>query len=103
MNSLLQSAVHRAEAKLRARFRSAIERALDEVNLSPRNLPERVARKKLIHELLDGIVERGFLTMGDVRDALSRNNLKLPDISRREQLIWGDQLLQADRRLDPDA
>ena len=47
----------------------------------PQNLPERVARKKLIEELLDQVCQRGFLTMGDLRDAISRNNLKLPDLS----------------------
>ena len=99
LDALLQSAVHRAETSLRARFRPLIERILDEVKLTPRNLPERVARKKMVHELLDAIVDRGFLTMGDLRDALSRNNLKLPDLSNRKQLLWGDQLLQADRQL----
>ena len=52
------------------------------VGLAPQNLPERVARKKLIEELLDQMGERGFLTMGDLRDAISRNNLKLPDLAK---------------------
>ncbi len=43
------------------RFKPAIETALDKVKLLPQNLPERVARRKLIEEILDRIVERGFL------------------------------------------
>jgi hypothetical protein len=97
--ALLQSAVHRAEANLRARFKPAIDTALDHVKLLPQNPPERVARKKLVDEILDRIVERGFLSMGDLRDALSRNNLKLPDLSSVKQFLLGDQLLQADRQL----
>ncbi|MEX2112212.1 MAG: hypothetical protein WD845_03455, partial [Pirellulales bacterium] len=97
--ALLQSAVHRAEGNLRARFKPAIERALDKVKLLPQNLPERVARKKLVEEILDRIVERGYLTMSDLRDALSRNNLKLPDLASVRQFFSGDQLLQADRQL----
>ena len=97
--ALLQSAVHRAEENLRARFKPAIERALDKVKLLPQNPAERVARKKLVAEILDRIVDRGFLTMSDLRDALSRNNLKLPDLTSVGQFIAGDQLLQADRQL----
>ena len=97
--ALLQSAVHRAEASLRARFKPAIDNALDNVKLLPQNPPERVARKKLVDEILDRIAERGFLSMGDLRDALSRNNLKLPDLSSVKQFLLGDQLLQADRQL----
>ena len=39
--ALLQSAVHRAEAVLRARFKPAIDRALDKVKLLPQNPPEQ--------------------------------------------------------------
>jgi len=97
--ALLQSAVHRAEANLRARFKPLVDRALDRVKLLPQNPPERVARKKLVDEILDIVVERGFLSMGDFRDALSRNNLKLPDLASAAQFVRGDQLLQADRQL----
>ena len=69
------------------------------VGLKPRNLPEQVAQKKIVEELLDRVVERGFLSLGDLRDALSRNALKLPDIDGPRTLIFGDPLLQADRRL----
>ncbi|REK08931.1 MAG: hypothetical protein DWQ37_18870 [Planctomycetota bacterium] len=96
LSALLQSAVHRAEATLRARFKPVVERALDKVKLLPVNPPERVARKKLVDEILDRVVERGFLSMGDLRDALSRNNLKLPDLSSARQFFAGDQLLRAD-------
>jgi hypothetical protein len=97
--ALLQSSVHRAEGHLRARFKPAVDRALDDVKLLPQNPPERVARKKLVDEILDRVVERGFLSMGDLRDALSRNNLKLPDLASASQFVMGDQLLLADREL----
>ena len=37
--------------------------------------------------------------MGDLRDAVSRNNLKMADLASLRQLFLGDQLLQANRRL----
>ncbi len=99
LDSLLQSAIHRTEQHLRARFKPKIEAALDQVQLYPKNVPERVASLKLVDELLDRVAKRGFLAMGDFRDALSRNNLKLPDLASAEQFVWGDQLLRADAQL----
>jgi hypothetical protein len=99
LRRLLQSALHRTEQKVRTRFRPAIETALNRAQLYAQNLPEGVARLKLVDELLDRIVERGFLLMGDLRDAVSRNNLKMADLASVRQLFLGDQLLQANRRL----
>jgi hypothetical protein len=96
---LVHEAQRRVEARLREHIRPQIAAALDAVGLVPQNLPERVARKKLIEELLDQIGGRDFLTMGDLRDAISRNNLKLADLSEVRNLIRGDQLLRADRVL----
>jgi hypothetical protein len=96
---LVSEGIGLIETRLRQRLRPAIAAALDEVELRPQNLPERVARKKLVEELLDRIVDRGFATMGDLRDAISRNNLKLPDLSWPFGLFHGDQLLRADRKL----
>ncbi|WP_435017728.1 hypothetical protein TA3x_005348 [Tundrisphaera sp. TA3] len=99
LSRLLTGAVHRAEAHLRDRFRPEIARTLDENGFAARNLPERVALRKLTEELLDQIVERGFLAMGDLRDALSRNNRKLPDLSGPVEFLTGDRLIRADGRL----
>jgi hypothetical protein len=96
---LIDEATRRVETRLRERLRPQISEVLDTVGLTPQNLPERVARKKMVEELLDQTGERGFLAMGDLRDAISRNNLKLPDLSRPLDFLQGDQLLQADRRL----
>jgi hypothetical protein len=96
---LLQAAVGHAERRLRERFRPAVASALAEVGLRPANVPERVASKRLIEELLDQVVERDYLTMSDLRDAISRNNLKLPDLESGRQFWSGDQLLAADRTL----
>ncbi|MGA2034532.1 MAG: hypothetical protein ABSG68_19980, partial [Thermoguttaceae bacterium] len=99
LSELLRGVTGRAEDRLRQKLRPILAQTLDDVELRPRNLPERVARKRLIEELLDRIVERGFLNLGDVRDALSRNNLKQADFSRLADFLHGDALLRADRRL----
>ena len=97
--ALIDEVQARSEQELRQTVRPLIEKTFDDVGLVPQNIPERVARRKVIEGLLDRLVERGFITMGDVRDALSQSSLKLPDVSGPLELAWGDRLLRADRQL----
>jgi hypothetical protein len=60
---------------------------------------EEVARDKLVAELLDRVCERGYLRIGDLRDAVARNRLKLGDLEGVSAFIGGDALLRADTRL----
>lgn len=99
LSRLLYAAAKSAEEQLRTRLRPLLAEALNRVGLEPQNLPERVARRKLIEELSDGVVQRGFLTIGNLRDAVSRNNLKLQDLQTSQQVLQGGQLLRADREL----
>ena len=96
---VLGAATAAAEENLREGFRPKLVAALDEVGLRPRNVVESVSRDKLVEELLDRIVERGFLTLGEVRDAVSRNHLKQPDCAGPRDFIRGDAVLRLDRRL----
>ena len=99
LTALIDEVQSRSDQQLRQTVRPLIEKTFDDVGLVPQNIPERVARKKVIEGLLDRLVERGYITMGDVRDALSQNSLKLPDVSGPVELAWGDRLLRADRQL----
>ena len=99
LTGLIREAVRRAVARLRDRFRPAIRGAIEGTGIVPRNLPERVALDKLVEELLDRIAARDYTTLGDLRDALARSNLKLPDLAGPVGFCLGDQLLWADRRL----
>lgn len=96
--TLFDRAEHILEEALRDRLRGSLVAALDRVGLKPAHIPEEVAREKLIDELLDRAVQRGFLAIGDLRDALSRNHLKLQDLRLRE-FFGRDALLSADRGL----
>ncbi|MGC3966361.1 MAG: hypothetical protein QM775_03015 [Pirellulales bacterium] len=99
LGELLDSAVEHAEEELRTTLRPHLVAGLDEVGLNATNRPEVVARKKLTEELLDRVVKRGFFNMGDLRDAVSRNNLKLRDIVHWRELWTGDEALRADTAL----
>lgn len=96
---LLGHAVERMEDKLRERFRPLLAQALSEVDLRPDDVHEQVAHDKLIEELLDRVADRGFITISDLRDALSRNQLKLPDLSGPGEFLFGDKLILLNRRL----
>ena len=97
---LLQGAVDIAEARLREFLRPRVEEAINEAGIEPSTASERVAGEKLLEELLDEAVAKGYLTFGALRDAVSRNQMKLNDIAQVEDLARGDQLLQLDRRME---
>ncbi len=96
--ALLHRAAEHADDRVRELLAPPIDQALDEVGLVPCTVPERVARKKLVAELLDHVVSSGFLSLGHVRDAISRSDVKLADLSGPGELVRGDALLRIDRR-----
>ena len=96
---LLREAAVYAERRLRDRLRPVLRETLIEVGFLPQNVPERVSFRKIVEELLDHVVDSGYFAMGDIRDAIARNNLKLDDVADPLELVAGDRLLRADRRL----
>jgi hypothetical protein len=96
---LLQTALHHCEERLRSRFRPVLNDALLSVGLQPSNPPERTAFARMIEEMLDRIVELGFVTFSDLRDTISRNQLKMPDLNDPYEFARGDPLLRLDRHL----
>jgi hypothetical protein len=119
--TLLIESLQQCERRLRERLRQVIGDALDKVGLRPSNIAEEVARDKVVEELIDRVIEHGFLGMGDLRDAIARNRLKLPDLSSPDRnaskgdggdvmgiahglrtFIFGDSLIRANRRLAAD-
>jgi hypothetical protein len=99
LTELLKHALEHRERKMRERFRPLIANALDEVGLEPHNVPEQIGRAKLIEELLDRIIEFGHFNIGNLRDAISRNQLKLPDLKGPVELMLGDPLIRLNRKL----
>jgi hypothetical protein len=99
LGQLFDEALRQNEERLRTRFRPVLTESLLDVGLSATNAPEQAAFAKLVEELLDHISEVGFFTFSDLRDAISRNNLKLPDLVDPVELVRGDPLLRLDRLL----
>jgi hypothetical protein len=99
VHHLLESAVHTAEGRARADLRPDVQAVLDEVGLVPRSVAEERSRDKLVAELLDAACARGFLRIGDLRDAIARNRVKLPDLAGPGELVRGDPLIRANRKL----
>ena len=91
---MLRWAQERADRNVRLALRPAITAGLAEVGLLARTAPEQIAQAKLVEELLDQIVDRGFTTFAHLRDAISRNQLKLDDLDKARELWVGDELLR---------
>lgn len=96
---LVENAASTVGQKARNELRPEILGVLDEVGLIPASAAERVSRDKLVEELLDGACDRGFLRIGDLRDAIARNRVKLPDLSGAKEWLHGDPLIRANRLL----
>src|SRR5207244_6037082 len=99
LEKLFRAAIARAKDNARHAIKPALEGVLDEVGLGPKSVPERVAREKLSEEILDLVLARGSLGLSQLRDALSRSNLKMPKLAPAA-LLTGDPILRADALLD---
>ena len=49
--------------------------------------------------MLDTACLRGFLRIGDLRDAIARSRIKLPDLANAGEFVRGDPLIRANRIL----
>ena len=99
LSQLLHRAIAEAERLVRQINRPILNEVLDEVRLVPENQAERIARDKIVEELLDVLCSRSFLKMSDLRDAIARNRLKLDDVAGPLELLRGDPIIQANRKL----
>lgn len=99
LRELLDGMLQQTESRSRERFRPILEAAFRDVGMNASNAPERVALRKMIEELLDRIVHDGFLTFSHLRDAVSRNQLKMPDLQHAREFRRGDALARLDRTL----
>ena len=97
--ALIDPEIDRAERALRAAMEPVLLRVFGEVGLAPANFVERIALPKIVDELLDTTVDKGFIRFGDLRDILSRNRLKMPDLAGPGPFLFGDALLRADAKL----
>lgn len=96
---LMGRALSKSIEGLHAKFRPVLTTALEDVGLKPTDPVERVSFEKMVAELLDRITTVGFISFGELRDTISRNQLKLPDLSEPEHFLRGDPLLRLDTRL----
>jgi hypothetical protein len=99
LTALLQRALARAEGQLRDQFRPILTTELQNAGLQPSTVPDQAALAKTVEELLDRVSSAGFLGFADVRDAIARGQMKLPDLGGGQDYVRGDPLLRLDARL----
>ena len=96
---LFHAQIHAIEENVRREFTPIIATALADAGLTPTSTVEEVARDKIVAELLDRVCERGYLRIGNLRDAIARNRLKMNDLGGVGEFFRGDALLRADVNL----
>jgi hypothetical protein len=99
LTELLRHAVRHREKLMRQRFRPLLVDAMNQAGFLPQNVPEQIGRDKLVEELLDRTVQNGHFNMGNLRDGLSRNKLKMPDLKGPAEFFTGDPLIRLNRKL----
>ena len=99
LDDLFHREIHRTEHLIRDNLTPVIAAALSEAGFLATNRVEEVARAKVVAELVDRGCEVGRLRLGDLRDAIARNQLKMPDLAGTGEFIGGDPLLRADTQL----
>jgi hypothetical protein len=99
LDQLFHHQMNALEESIRKEFTPIITEALSRSGLNPQTTVETVGRDKLVAELLDRICERGYLRLGDLRDAIARNRLKMPDLNTLGDFLGGDGLLRSDLAL----
>ena len=100
LRRLLQRSIHQSEERFRQYVRPILEKILTEAGLVPANMPEKVGFSSLVDELIDTVVTHGYFGLSQLRDTISRNNIKLKDLEGIGQWWSGDNLLQADRTIE---
>jgi hypothetical protein len=88
---------HQISQRLRQQLQPRLRELLDGAGFIPHALHQRMARNILEEELFEIILQRWHLRFTDLRDAVARNELRLPDSGWRE-LLLGDRLAHFDRR-----
>ena len=99
LETLLQLVWKQNEKLLRDEIRPIIENNLQSVGLKGEGAFGEIARRRLVEEFLDRIIEQGYLNYSELRDMISRNHLKLEDIKDAASFFKGDALLALDENL----
>ncbi len=98
-NELLHHEQEQARTRISSDLTPILRQALEQSGLVPASRVESIAREKLIQELVRIICARGFFRLADLRDAIARNSIKLPDLAGPREILTGDELLRADKIL----
>lgn len=93
---VLRSAAERSHEQARGLLGRRLAGVLRWAGLVPRSGLEQLSQQRLIDELVDRTLARGFISLPQLRDAVSRNDLKLPDVTLVGRGRKRDPLLAAD-------
>lgn len=95
-SQFVQQIIDKTNTQLKEEFNSILNEGFQKNQLIPQSSQEKVGFEKLKEELIDQMIERGRFRFSYLRDILSRNELKLPDLTLK-LIVSSDQLLSLDK------
>jgi len=99
VDALLRKARAFNENQARDEIGPMLAGALEDSGFAQHSRLGRLALDQVVENLLDRILEQGFLTFQNLRDTLAISPVKMPDLTDFSEWIRGDALLLLDRRL----
>lgn len=99
LEKVVRDRLEAIDRRLAGMLRPALSRALGESGLGGGTFLETIDSSRIVDELLVRLVDHGSLAISDLRDAVARSRVKLPDLSGAGEFLAGDPLLRADRAL----
>jgi len=99
VDALLRKARAFNENQAREDIGPMLSEALQDAGFGQESRLGKLALGQVVENLVDRILEQGFLTFQNLRDTLAISPVKMPDLSEFSEWVRGDSLLLLDRRL----
>lgn len=90
---------HSIEHKVAEFFRPVFHNAFEMAGFHPVTKVETAALNTVVEEMIARLLDTRQLSLGDIRDILARNHLKLADVGGPLEWLRGDKLMALDRAL----
>lgn len=98
LKKVISRAIEVRQERLRESLTPILSAAFQECEITADTAVGKVSLQKITNELLDTIIERGFLHYSTLRDTFSRNDYKIRDV-RFSRFFYGDAVIRLNHKL----
>jgi hypothetical protein len=98
LKRLINRVIENRQARLRQSLQPELSEAFKKCGISAQTVVDKVSLDKITSELLDTIIDRGFLHYSTLRDTFSRNDYKIRDVLF-SRMLYGDSVIRLNKEL----